>query len=368
MPGHKVLFVEEKQPDMSRVSELLQACASQSQWANQGPLYHALRALCVDYVGLPETWDVVPLANGGAALEALAALQSCRAGRRLKWVASAYTFQNLGRGRFSDVLFLDCDNRGLLDLRALEALDPVSYDGIIVTNPFGLYRDFSDYTAFARRAGKRLLLDNASGFHTQLPDVPWQAISLHHTKPYGLGEGGLAILPKDQAARLVELTSYDLGLRDRDYWVGNSKISDVACAFLIDRIESVYRWGPSALEQRDRVITLASELGLQPLHLPEGNIPMTSIPFLAPHEVPYDQLMSSRHLTLQKYYVPAAALPNVTNIFNRVINIPCHMDVARLSDDAICEDIQTALGDFTLTNNRPDLVSRSFVQAGGGGS
>lgn len=351
---------------MARVSELLQACASESQWANRGPLFHALRALCVDYVGLPETWDIVPMANGGMALEALAALQSCRAGRRLRWVASAYTFQNLGRGRFGDVLFLDCDDRGLLDMQALETLDPVSYDGIIVTNPFGLYQDFSDYTAFARRAGKRLLLDNASGFHTQLPDVPWQAISLHHTKPYGLGEGGLAILPKDQAARLVTLTSYDLDLRDTDYWVGNCKISDVACAFLIDRIESVSQWGPPALEQRDRVAALASDMGLQPLHLPDRDIPMTSMPFLADHEVPYEQLALSRHMTLQKYYVPAAPQPNVTDIFNRVLNIPCHKDMAQLSDDAIREDIQAVIGGFGLTRPQPDFAGGHFAEAGGG--
>lgn len=366
MQGHKVLFVEEKQPDMARVSELLQACASQNQWANQGPLYHALRALCVDHVSLPDTWDVVPMANGGMALEALAALQSCRAGRPLKWVASAYTFQNLGRGRFDDVLFLDCDDRGLLDLQALEALDPVSYDGIIVTNPFGLYRNFSDYTAFARRAGKRLLLDNASGFHTTLPDVPWQAISLHHTKPYGLGEGGLAILPKDQVAPLVELTSYGLDLRDSAYWVGNCKISDVACAFLIDRIESVEGWGPPSLEQRDRVIAIASAMGLRPLHIPDGNIPMTSIPFLAPDALPCERLARTRHLTMQKYYVPAANYPKVTDIFDRVVNIPCHKDVAKVKDVAIRDDIRTALGKSEPIESHLSLVKRTRREAGGG--
>lgn len=344
MQGHKVLFVEEKQPDMVRVAELLGQCVNQSQWANQGPLYHALRDLCVEHVNLPETWDIVPMANGGMALEALAALQSSRAGRPLKWVASAYTFQNLGRGRFNDVLFVDCDDKGLLDLQALAALDPVRYDGIIVTNPFGLHSDFSDYTAFAQRAGKRLLMDNASGFHTSLPDVPWQAISLHHTKPYGLGEGGLAILPRDQADRLVELISYELDLGDGRYWVGNSKISDVACAFLIDRIESVGRWGPPSLEQRDRIIAIASDLGLRPLSAPVDIIPLTSIPFLAPCDVPYERLPHARHLTLQKYYVPAAPQPRAMDIFSRVINIPCHKDVARVSDDAIREDIRLVLG------------------------
>ena len=343
MESHKVLFVEKKQPDMARVSELLAACACQSQWANQGPLYHALRALCAKHVCLPETWDVVPMANGGMALEALAALQSCRAGRPLKWVASAYTFQNLGRGRFNDVIFLDCDDRGLLDLDALEALDPVCYDGIIITNPFGLYSDFSKYTAFAHRAGKRLLLDNASGFHTRLPDVPWQAISLHHTKPYGLGEGGLAILPKSQTSRLVDLISYGLDFADSAYWVGNCKISDVACAFLIDRIESVETWGPPSLQQRDRVVKLASALGLRPLHVPAQNIPMTSIPFLVPHELPYTQLARTRHMTFEKYYVPASPKPNVTHLYDRIVNIPCHKDVAMLEDDAICSDIRSVL-------------------------
>ena len=36
------------------------------------------------------------------------------------------SFKNLGRGYFTDMQVLDCDDQGLLDLAALEAVPPVA--------------------------------------------------------------------------------------------------------------------------------------------------------------------------------------------------------------------------------------------------
>ena len=114
-------------------------------------------------------------------------------------------------------------------------------------------------------------------------------------------------------------------------------------SFLIDRIKSVGTWGERSLAERDRVISIALGLGLEPLSYPASRIPMTSMPFLAPFDVPYDNLSYTRHLTMQKYYVPPVPLPRAVDIFSRVINVPCHGDVAALSDDEIREDILAAL-------------------------
>lgn len=324
---------------MAFISELLENCSNQGQWANRGPLYQRLRDLCRDHAGLSEALDIVPVANGGVALEALAALQSRRAGRPLRWLASAYTFQNLGRGRFHDVLFVDCDAQGLLNMSQLMSIDPASYDGIIVTNPFGLHLDFSAYSEFARRMGKRLLMDNASGFHSRIPDVPWQAISLHHTKPYGMGEGGLAIVPRDQAEALYDLISYGLDLEGAAYWVGNGKLSDISAAFLIDRIRRAPDWAVRGLQQRERVMQIARRCGLTPLAEPASDIPMTSLPFLAPEELPHDRVRQSRHVIMEKYYVPQMRLPQADRIYRHVLNIPCHADMEQLSDADLEDDI-----------------------------
>jgi dTDP-4-amino-4,6-dideoxygalactose transaminase len=233
---------------------------------------------CRDHAGSRRDAAIVPLANGGVALEAMARLLAVQAGERRRWVASAFSFRNIGRGYFHDAVFLDCDAEGLLDLEACSGLDPDSYDGLIVTNPFGMYLDFSRYADFAHRRGKALLIDNASGFHAALPDWPWQAFSLHHTKPYGFGEGGAALVPREHAEALYALVDYAADQGGSPHWLGNGKLSDVSSAFILERLERVGDWAPRYLEQRQRVVHLAERAGFSGLGAPQDGLPMTSLP------------------------------------------------------------------------------------------
>ena len=91
----KVAFVEQKGPDLSRVGALLKLSDAKNHWANRGPVYRLLQDRLTSYLALPEGCIAVPMSNGGVALEAMARLHASRAGRKLRWVASAYSFQNL---------------------------------------------------------------------------------------------------------------------------------------------------------------------------------------------------------------------------------------------------------------------------------
>ena len=342
----KIAFVEKKKPDFGRIADLLARCEQQNRWANRGPMYQLYRKQLEGFLNLPAGCGVVPVANGGVALEAMARLHAKQAGRPLRWVASAYSFQNLGRGYFADVQFCDCDDGGLLDLKAVAELPADSYDGIIITNPFGLYCDFSAYAKFAEKTGKSLLLDNAAGLFSDIPQLKWQAFSLHHTKPYGMGEGGLALVPKDLEEELYALLNYgeDLADSDRTHWLQNGKISDLNCAFLIDRLEQSSEWCERSLHQRDRVIAISKGLGLTPLSKPETRIPMTSVPFLSEAPIPQSAIGLARHATFLKYYHPLAEFPRVNDIYGRLVNIPCHGDMGRLTDVEIKDDINRCMG------------------------
>ena len=330
---------------MRRVADLLQSSASANAWANRGPVYRRLAELFEAHLCLPDGRALIPLANGGVALEAMARLHAAKAGRKLRWVASAYSFQNLGRGYFADVTFVDCDAGGLLDAEALAALDPEAWDGVVITNPFGLYTDFSDIADLARRLGKAVMVDNASGLHSIVADLPWQAFSLHHTKPYGMGEGGLALVPRAEAEALYGLVNYGAEIADdtRAHWLGNGKLSDISAAFLIDRLEQLPDWGARSRDQRDRIIALAAQAGLTPLAVPQSDIPLTSMPFLAEHPVPLAAVDATEHATFAKYYRPLAPLPRVTTIYDRLVNIPCHPDMGLLQDTQILDDIAGCL-------------------------
>lgn len=351
-----VAFVEKKVPDLQRVATLLERSASVNRWANRGPLYNELAIAIAEHAKVGDGGAMVPLANGGVALEVMARFFSLRAGKQLRWIASAFSFRNLGRGYFHNVKFLDCDEEGLLDLDACARLDPDSFDGLIVTNPFGLHLDFTKFTSFARTLGKVMLIDNASGFHTDLPDWPWQAFSFHHTKPYGVGEGGAALVPREHASTIYSLVDYAPNLDGSPHWLGNGKISDLSCAFILERLERSRVWSVGYVQQRDRMIELASRIGFIPMSKPQTAVPLTSIPFLSRKRVSHEGIKNSRHMTLGKYYKPLCSLPRVNSLYARLVNVPCHPDVGGLKDAQIIEELDNLTD---RSHSRPAFSNQS---------
>jgi dTDP-4-amino-4,6-dideoxygalactose transaminase len=338
-----IKFVSAKQPDLNRVSSLLEMCKAENHWANCGPLYHLLASSYAAHFGLGPDRTITPCANAGIALEAMARRLQQPEGRRLRWVGSAFSFQNLGRGYFSDMHFVDCTDEGLMDLTAVRQLDLASFDGLIVVNPFGLHRDLSDYIAFARETGKHLLIDNAAGIDVVIPDWPWQSFSLHHTKPYGLGEGGLALTPAEEATPLYALLNYGPAPDTPSLWLNNGKISDVACAFLIDRLEQAEHWRPLFHAQAARVSAIAAEMGFRPLRPFGDAAPAMSWAFVAPEPIALEKVLESQILALGKYYKPLAPLPKTMWLYQHLVNIPTHPDVAELSD----AELRAVIGSLT---------------------
>ena len=336
----KLAFVENKALDFQQIEHMLGACADANRWANKGPLYHRLADSYAEFFELKNDWAVVPCANCGIGLEAIARLLAWRHGRKLRWVAPSYSFTNIGRGYFADVNFIDCDREGALCLSELSALDPDSYDGIILVNAFGMADQLDHYTRFAQAQGKELIIDNACGIGQRLPDWPWQSFSLHHTKPFGFGEGGLSIVPADAAEEYYSLIDYGDAPSLPDTWLGNGKISEVACAFHIERLESAHRWASEYLAQTERVIELAQRCGLRLLKPDTILPPTTSLPFLADAEISPERIESSKHIMFAKYYKPQKATQNAADIYRRVVNIPTHAGMSTVSDAQILSDLE----------------------------
>lgn len=336
----RVAFVENKRVNFGYVAELLAHCAECNQWANRGPLYWTLAEAFHDHMGLGSAVTVTPCANGGIALEAQARFLEQRAGRRLRWAGSAFSFANLARGWFTDMRLVDCDDTGMLNLAALEALNPAEYDGFVVTNIFGLWNDFNAYIDFARSRAKLMLIDNAAGIGRSVPDWPYQSFSLHHTKPYGAGEGGLFISPRDEAEEIYALLNYgSVEPGGAALWLNNGKLSDLACAFHLDRLASETDWARRYGEQAERVDEIAQGLGLTPLVPGPLSRPTTSRAYVAPEEIPIDRLRREGKLQFGKYYKPLSDQPLTKAIYSRLVNIPTHPDVVSLSDDELQAEI-----------------------------
>lgn len=334
-PAQHIDFVENKPLDLSRIARFTEPAQAQNRWTNRGPAWEILGQAYKRFFGLPVSRSVVACANGGIALAALTQLHAAKAGRLLRWVVSAFGFFNTVRGIFADAQVVDCDAQGMLSLSELIALDRETYDGVIVTNPFGLAKDFRSYADFAKANGKILLLDNASGINPMLPDLPYQAFSLHQTKPFGFGEGGLIIVPDAERELLLCLLEYSpLSQSLAPFWVGNGKISELSCAALLARLEASPEWGPLYEMQSIRINNNAIRAGLSPLLPSQKRVIATSLPYLCPRPVPVEAIRNE-HFVIGKFYKPLAPLPNVTSIYERLVNIPSHPEMKRIDTDLL---------------------------------
>lgn len=318
----------------------LEWCAERNHWANGGPLWDELAKQFQQHMRLDARQALVPCSSGGIALEAMARLWQQRLGRPLRWAIPSFSFRNLGRGWFAGALVVDCDQDGMIDVEALDDPGPGRYDGIIAVNPLGAATSFASVIAFAQDRGVPLIIDNAAGLGPEVPDHDWQTFSLHHTKPYGMGEGGLALLPAEATEAFKALIGYGDLPDPPSIWLNNGKISDISCAFLLDRLQDAADWSQAYATQRQRILALAAEFGLLPLPgVASATCPLTSVALQSATGIAPENLKNTRHFVPAKYYQPIAPTPTATALFAKLVNIPAHPTMARLSDDQIREDL-----------------------------
>jgi dTDP-4-amino-4,6-dideoxygalactose transaminase len=345
-----IAFVETKRPDYEKIRELLADSEAVGIWSNFGPLSLQLEKTIAETLALPLGRRVIACANGTVALHGLVQLHEYLAGRPLRWIISAFTFHAQGQGPLANAQSLDCDAHGFLDLDEIAGLAPDSYDGIVVTNLFGTALHVEAYEALAARTGKILLFDSATCFGSTYHGEPFgdlgagEIFSFHHTKPCGFGEGGCAVVPaelEDTFRSLINFGLYkgiDTGARS-----SNGKMSDVAAAFILDRLRHREAIHAAHVQQFRRVAGIAQGLGLELLVDGgcDGSFP-NLVPILFPHPVPVDRLAGGP-LVLHKYYRPVVSRPRADMLFARIVCLPCHGEVARLTDAELHAALKTLL-------------------------
>lgn len=306
-------FIEDKKPNYQSVKKLLERSLSANHWTNFGPVSQKLENRLESLWGCP----VVMCCSGTGALFSLVNLHNYLQNSQLTWVVSSFSFYCCKQGPLQEAIVVDCREDGLLDLDQL----PNQFDGIIVTNLFGLENDLEEYRDFCKLNDKILIIDSAASFHNK--HQANEIISFHQTKPWGFGEGGCATIDAKYKKELQSIINFGSETdTPTGRWSGNYKLSDPASAFIWDRLD---QYDPDLYNtQRRRVEAVAEEIGLK---VWKGSN-CGHVPILYPVPV----LKSS---ITQKYYRPLAPTSRATDLYRRMINFPCHPGLAEKSDDWI---------------------------------
>jgi dTDP-4-amino-4,6-dideoxygalactose transaminase len=328
----KIAYIEDKVIDWTAVQSHLQASSEKNHWANFGPAVCELEDRLEKTLKMPENCGVVTFSSGTTALHALVELL----GRAYDkpWAVSSFGFYCTKLGPLADAVVVDCDARGMLNLNKIP--DPCEIGGLVVTNTFGLY-DLKPYVDYCKLWGLNLICDAATALDAE--HLPNSIISFHHTKPWGFGEGGCAIVNQAHKEPLKAYSNFGvLGTQKILDKGTNCKMSDLSAAFILNRLDSMDDVRKIMKEEYVRIAAIAKGLGYVPMATEHPGCPC-NVPLIAP--VPIDDaILKELEVPLRKYYIPLSSTPAATFIYDRILNFPCHPGLNQLGDDDISQVLQ----------------------------
>ncbi|GAB4392617.1 MAG: hypothetical protein Tsb0032_08960 [Kiloniellaceae bacterium] len=223
-------------PSAADVLPYLEEIDRNRWYTNFGPLVERFEARLAAQVGLPRD-RVVTVAN--CTLGLVLALESCSlpagglcALPSWTFVATAAAVRQAGLTPW----FLDVDPRSWqLTPEIVEAAlpqAPGSLAAVMPVAPFGAPLEAAPWAAFRDHRGLPVITDAAAGLASLTASHLPAVVSLHATKPLGIGEGGVVFCETGAQAEEIRRRS-NFGF-DRDHaalWAGgNAKLSEYAAA------------------------------------------------------------------------------------------------------------------------------------------
>ncbi len=278
---------------------------------------------------------VICTMSGDGALHCLIASLNIYYSKKLKWVTQAFTFPSSACNNLNETIIIDIDNEGSLDIN----LVPLDVDGIIVTNVFGNVCNIDKYVDWCEKNNKILIFDNAATSYTFYKNKNscnyglGSIISFHHTKPFGFGEGGAIIVDK-KYEELVRI-AMNFGIDNISYYRelnwdrngGNFKMSEISAVYIIQYLMDNFDRIVEHHKKLYRFIKKNTNLKLYPNF--SDNEPVVSC--ICVLDSKYTKEYINKKIDdgyfCRKYYNPLENLEVSKLFFDKIICIPCNLDI-----------------------------------------
>lgn len=245
---------EELLPYLQRIDEA-------RYYSNHGELLRELEVKLAVHFGVPPQGLAV-VANGTVALSA--ALLAVGAAGGSKCLLPSWTFVASAAAAWAANLrphFVDVSpDTWMLDPNALRRRDDLHEVGaVMVVSPFGSPVDTAEWDAFTAETGIPVIIDAAAAFDTvsSVPSAkPGKSpimISLHATKAFGTGEGGLVISTDGEVMeRFRKICNFGVWAQPAQILGYNGKLSEYHAAIGLAALKN---W-PLRREQLKRLTDL----------------------------------------------------------------------------------------------------------------
>jgi len=303
----KINWIARKEINYNRVRELLSISERENHFSNFGPVSTMLERRLHELLQIDEDKAVICTCSGSVAIQILS---------EYYWIRSVpvFTFPSVIQGRHNSYVMLDVN----------EDLGPDSQDNskLIITNLFGYVQNLSKYTDS--------ILDNAAcpfSFYkeTNTCNIFPSAISLHHTKPLGFGEGGAMIVPKQDEEKLRERINFGYHNNEFHRWGLNGKMSDVSAAFIYQYLDNF----DNIIKKHQRLWNIYAE-NITTIPQYSSGIPFCNcFPVLFEKPIPEQPAQHWwNEIVTKKYYKPLEPKLKAVDAYLRILCFPLNVDMS----------------------------------------
>tara|TARA_B110000259_G_C14016747_1_gene401579 strand:- start:1177 stop:2217 length:1041 start_codon:yes stop_codon:yes gene_type:complete len=338
----KYSWISNKNINNTKVEHLLNTSLASNQFTNNGPNVKLLEKMIKEKFQIDDTKAIIAVTNGSVALHALASGIQNDHNHKIKWATQSFTFPPSAQGSLTNAKIVDIDRDGGLKLDELDE----SINGIIVTNIFGNIVDIQKYENWANENDKFLIFDNAATpftFYKRKSCCNYGhgcTISFHHTKPLGFGEGGAIIVDRKYESNIRCLTNFGFfpGNTNWDREGNNYKMSDISAVYIIQYLDNfdnivkkhkeLYRYFKTKLIQHNMPIKLFPSF-----HDEDKIMPSCFCLLFDNYDDNIRLKLLENNIFCRKYYHPLKNTQNAVDIYQKILCLPCNVDIAKKDID-----------------------------------
>jgi len=230
-------FILKKNLNHDAFAEYLITAQTTNQFTNDGWAVRELELRAKYMLKIDDSKAVIATSSGTSALHAILYGMIRKDKHQYRISTSDFTFPSNSQGPASGPIIADLNSEYCINLDDQYLQE--SSDLVIVTNCFGHLENLDEVSAKTEGRSKKLIFDNAATPYSFWNDTnscnlgTASYISLHHTKPLGFGEGGLAIIDREYETHVRAACNF--GKLDQSFneYGSNYKMSDISAAAIL---------------------------------------------------------------------------------------------------------------------------------------
>jgi dTDP-4-amino-4,6-dideoxygalactose transaminase len=341
-----IKFIADKYINHDIVSQLLEKNIQTNQFTNYGPNVQYLENIIKNKFDVNNK-VVIVTNNATSAIHLLyTTINYYNKNKKINWATQAFTFPSSIQGPMNNIKIYDIDYDGGLDISKLDN----EINGIVVTNIFGNVTNIKKYLDWKNidPDNRFIIFDNAATLYTyyngnnSINYGDGSIISFHHTKPFGFGEGGAIIIDKKYEFIARKLINFGIGLENNKYYsnLGNNfKMSEISAIYIIqyilteyenicDKHYKYYNYLKNKIKNNNNIKLFKS-------YHDNIIVPSCFCLLLNKNSDEYKNKLIKNDIVCRKYYYPLKNTPIATDIFNRILCIPCNINMEYKDIDKI---------------------------------